>query len=106
MAETKGWQQIGAEKRAAVLGQIPSEWLLPDTIIQENHLNVLSIPRECGILTPEEIVITEENDAVSLTEKLASGALSSVAVTTAFCKRAAISTQLVSLRVEGRKSLS
>jgi hypothetical protein len=96
-AETRTWQEIGAGKRAAVLGQIPTEWLLPKSYLENigDARNVLGVPRECGILTAEELAITEDNDAVSLTQKLATGGLSAVAVTTAFCKRAAIATQLV-----------
>ena len=51
---------------------------------------------ECGILTNEEFDITENYDATALLGLLASKKVSSITVTTAFCKRAAIDQQLVS----------
>ncbi|KAH7370518.1 putative general amidase [Rhexocercosporidium sp. MPI-PUGE-AT-0058] len=52
------------------------------------------------LLTTEEIDITEKYTAVTLLEHLASGKFTSVAVTTAFCKRAAIAQQVVSCLTE------
>jgi amidase len=88
------WQEIAADKRARLAACIPKEWLItppPDSV-----LNVTHIPRECGLLSPKEIEITETSDVAILLQKLASGELSSVEVTTAFCKRAAIAQQTVS----------
>lgn len=58
----------------------------------------MGVPKSCGILTSEELAITESS-AVDLVSQLAAGKLTSVAVTTAFCKRAAIAHQLVSILI-------
>lgn len=93
------WEIIAAEHRQSSFAKIPLEWLLPssirDSISQFSAQNVLDIPRSCGLLSTEEIDITENYDATTLIEHLASGKFTSLAVTTAFCKRAAIAQQLV-----------
>ena len=62
--------------------------------------NVLDVPATCGILSSKEIEITGNWDAVVLIEKLAKGELTSLEVTTAFCKRAAIAQQLINFLTE------
>jgi len=59
---------------------------------------VLDVPRSCGILSEREIKITEDYDAVAIIAGIKAGELSAEEVTVAFCKRAAIAQQLVSLR--------
>lgn len=97
---TPTWQEITSAYRDQAAAKIPSAWLLSPEILagldETSPANVLSIPRTCGILTAEEIDITESYDAVTLLSQLANSKISSVAVTTAFCKRAAIAQQLVS----------
>lgn len=56
---------------------------------------MIDIPKQCGLLTEEEIDITENYDAVALLQKITLRQLSSRTITTAFCKRAAISHQIV-----------
>jgi amidase len=85
------WEDIVADKRTRLEATIPQEWRLKELPSQDN---VMDIPRTCGILTDEEIAITESS-ATDLVEKLAKKQLTSVAVTTAFCKRAALAHQLV-----------
>lgn len=93
------WRDIAARKQAERQSRIPKAWLLPSSINIDLD-NVQHIPRECGILTPDEIRITEDYDATALVNALASGTLSSEAVTTAFCKRAAIAQQLTNCLTE------
>lgn len=97
----KDWKSVGLAKRQSVFEKIPKDWLLPASIIsgldENSTQNVTSIPRECGILSAEEIDITESYDATALLEKLSTSQISSFAVATAFCKRAAIAQQLVYL---------
>ena len=96
------WQQKAEAKRAAVFANIPKKWLLPPDILskisQNSPQNVLNTT--CDILSDEEIDITENHDATDLLAKLASRELTSVAVTTAFCKRAAIAQQLTNCLTE------
>jgi amidase len=99
MAHTQEtWQEIAARKRAAVRALIPADWLIPPGKLEEykkSETGVLHVPRECAILSAEEIKITEECDAVALREELRTGRLSAVDVTRAFSKRAAVAQQLV-----------
>jgi Asp-tRNA(Asn)/Glu-tRNA(Gln) amidotransferase A subunit family amidase len=61
---------------------------------------VLHVPRECGILSPTEVSITEDHSIKSLLSALASQRLTALDVTTAFCKRAAIAQQLTNCITE------
>ncbi|KFY42611.1 hypothetical protein V495_04429 [Pseudogymnoascus sp. VKM F-4514 (FW-929)] len=117
MAQT--WQSIGAKKRAEQDRAILSEWKLK-SLPPTSQLDVRSIPSTCGILTEDEISITEDHDAYSLLDGLHGQTFTSVEdhdayslldglhgqtftaleVTTAFCKRAAIAHQLTSCLTE------
>ncbi|KAL3441653.1 amidase signature domain-containing protein [Aspergillus insuetus] len=90
------WEQKSRHKREALADKIPAEWRLPSHLIERARTtdNILDIPRESGILSEEELVITENYDATDLLERLTMGQLSAVKVATAFCKRAAIAQQL------------
>jgi len=87
------------EKRVALItsnfSKVPREYCLPADLIANPPLDVSDIPRSCGILTEEELQITEENDATSLAEAIASKKYTAVIVATAFAKRAIIAHQLV-----------
>jgi amidase len=93
------WEAKAATKRAEVFDRIPKDWQLPEGVREQYHqnsdANVLDVPRTCGILSDAELDITENYDATQLVEKLSSGLLTSLEVTTAFCKRAAIAAQVV-----------
>ncbi|KAF7115465.1 hypothetical protein CNMCM5793_002423 [Aspergillus hiratsukae] len=90
------WQQKAQLKQSEAASKIPPEWRLSSDILNaiSSESNVLDIPAKCGILSAREIDITEKYDATDLLQKLASGELTAVEVTTAFCKRAAIAQQL------------
>ncbi|KAI6914147.1 general amidase-like protein, partial [Hortaea werneckii] len=99
MPET--WQEIAARKQRERADRIPSLWKLPPAHIPaESRTNVLSVPRECGLLSEQELNITENYDASALVSALSSGKLKAVDVTTAFCKRAAIAHQLTNCLTE------
>lgn len=102
--EPSSWQTKVAEKQKQSHAAIPEAWRLPDSIVdalvhpleeKPNRLMELDIPRKSGILSEKELDITEQNTVAQLLAKLASGELTSLEVTTAFCKRAAIAQQLV-----------
>lgn len=85
------WQEKAEDKRARISASIPLEWrikALPD------ELSVMDYPKKSGIMSTEELAITESS-ATDLVAQLATGKLTSVAVTNAFCKRAALAHQLV-----------
>jgi hypothetical protein len=50
----------------------------------------MEIPGRCYILSPEEIVMTEMHDAVSLLEAICSRRYTAVAVARTFCRQAII----------------
>ncbi|CAI6074055.1 unnamed protein product [Clonostachys chloroleuca] len=87
------WEPAAREVREALESAIPPKWKLPKGF-QVNSKDVTQVPLECGLLSEEEIRITEL-DASSLVSKLSAGKLSVTEVTDAFCARAAIAHQLV-----------
>ncbi|WWD20157.1 hypothetical protein CI109_104633 [Kwoniella shandongensis] len=89
------WTEVAAAKVAARDALIPSEWRIPPT----EAINVIDVPKTCGVLTPVEIDITE-TEAPVLVEKMVKGELKSYDVTLAFCKRAAIACQLTNCLTE------
>lgn len=97
------WQEKATIKRAQVDARIPKAFRLREKFLigaESSPESVLDIPAKCGILSPEEIAITENYTAISLAVALATGKLSAFDVATAFCKRAAIAQQLTSCLTE------
>ncbi|KAF1995128.1 amidase [Amniculicola lignicola CBS 123094] len=93
------YRSIAAEKRLQRSNKIPKEWLIaPETFHEAT--NVLKVPFTCGVLTDVEYRITSDHDATAVLEKLKAGIWSAEQVTVAFCKRAAISQQLVNCLTE------
>lgn len=86
------------EKRTALLkpfyDRIPKDLLLPRSIIDNPPLNVTNVPRDCRLLSSEELEITEKYDATALAEAIASRKFTAVQVATAFSKRAIIAHQV------------
>jgi amidase len=98
------WQELAKSKRESVAAKIPKDWLLPPTLTAQYNetstLNVLDVPRTCGLLTEVELAITENYDATDLIRLMSTGELKSIDVVTAFCKRAAIAQQCVNCLTE------
>lgn len=101
------WEKIVAQKKERSKNEIPNDWKLPEAIFSELSLPLEShpnrvldkdIPRQSGILSTRELEITEKYSVTELLDGLASGTFTSLEVTTAFCKRAAIAQQLVSTK--------
>lgn len=99
------WEKIVADKKRRSQNDIPDAWKLPEAVLSElslpleshpNRILDMDIPRKSGILSTRELEITENYSVAELLDRLASGTLTSLEVTTAFCKRAAIAQQLVS----------
>lgn len=85
------WEKIAADKRARIEASIPQEWRIKTKPTEDS---VMNFPKASGIMSAEELAITESS-ATDLVALMAAGKLTSVAVTTAFCKRAALAHQLV-----------
>ena len=92
------WQDLVAQKRRECQEKIPTEWTLStDLLVVPPRLLEYDFPHRSGLLSEIELELTENFSATQLLAKLASGQVSSLAVTTAFCKRAAIAQQVVSM---------
>lgn len=91
----RSWQEIASEQRKLRDSQIPKDWRL-ESLPDESVANVMNVPYTCGLMTEKELALTEK-DATDLLEMMAKGELKSYDLTLAFCKRAAIAQQLVSL---------
>jgi amidase len=91
---TRSFQDRAAEKRARQSVLIPPEWRLPDCPSIESVPNALDYIRSSDLLTSGELAITEMQNVHDLLQSLSTGELSSLKVTTAFAKRAALVHQL------------
>jgi len=89
------WEKQAQVARDVLEKSIQKQWLLPaDKLPSPDRLNVIHVPRECGLLSHEELQMTE-TDATGLVEKMSDGSWTAEAVLTAFLKRATIGHQLV-----------
>ncbi|USP74811.1 uncharacterized protein yc1106_02085 [Curvularia clavata] len=93
------WELVSQRKKAEQNARIPAEWRLSMLPGPEVH-NYTEIPRECGLLTKEELQITEQYDAVALAKVIREKQLKCLDVARAFCKRAAIAHQLTNCLTE------
>jgi hypothetical protein len=102
--ETVPWQERATKKRQECANKIPHEWKLSEQFLAEfkaplsenkNNLIRAQAIRKAGILTEQELNITEEYTVTSLISALADGSLTSAEVTLAYSKRAALAQQLV-----------
>jgi len=86
------WKARATEKRLAQYESIPTEWRLASI---PEFTNAREWIRGSGILTSEELRITEITNGRALQSQLLSGSLSAEAVISSFAKRAAIAQQLI-----------
>ncbi|KAJ5544387.1 Amidase [Penicillium frequentans] len=111
MASTEpAYVAIAQRKQAELAAAIPTQWKLPAQFIpagmltpaesitegpkQYGRVNVMEIPRTCGLLTSKELDITEKYDIRALVLAMTEGKLKAEDVVQGFCKRAAIAHQL------------
>lgn len=79
---------------------IPKQWLLPeDKLPPKDRLHVLDVPTSSGILTPEEITITQ-SDVQTLLAAYQSGTWTVRQVVTAFLKQSVLIHQLTNFATE------
>nr|OQO27347.1 hypothetical protein B0A51_05052 [Rachicladosporium sp. CCFEE 5018] len=90
------WRAIAERKRAERHSRIPKAWLIPSPPSVNGNL----IGKHLDILSKSELDITQDYDATDLLSALSTRKLTSEAVTTAFCKRAAIAQQLTNCLTE------
>ena len=101
---SSSWSTLVAEKQKQCEQKIPEAWRL-----SPEHLSLFTRPgidliaanacRKSGIMSELELDITEKYTATELVQRLATREISALDTTTAFCKRAAIAQQLVSVEV-------
>ncbi|KAK6850986.1 hypothetical protein PG987_000620 [Apiospora arundinis] len=103
------WEEVAKEHATKQHNNIPAEWRLPQEKLDalsgvgtadEGRLIQLQAARKSGLLSDRELDITENHTARDLLPKLAARELTSVEVTVAFCKRAALAQQLTSCLTE------
>jgi amidase len=87
------WATIAQAKQQRNLDLIPAEWRIKPV----ESVHVMDIPERCGILTPDQLKITD-TPAQDLVAQMRKGGLKCYDVVLAFAKRAAIAHQLVSLQ--------
>lgn len=95
---TETWEALVQKKQAEGAAKIPVTWRLPSdftNISETASLNVIDVPRRCGLLSARQLDITERYDAMALLEKIHRQELTSYEVVEAFCIRAAIAQQVV-----------
>lgn len=88
------WETIAARKRGRLQSSIPSDWRIDIKELENLDSSAVRYISESKVLSSEDVRITNLS-AVALVAKLAAGELTSVEVTLAFCKRAALAHQLV-----------
>ncbi len=89
------WKSTAEAKRNAILDSIPSIWRLSKIPSREEQRDVTGTYIH-QYLSSKEIEVTE-TDAVGIADRVAKGEWSAVAVTEAFCHRASLAHQLVSI---------
>ena len=98
------WEEKVAAKRASCLEALPNDWRLTREFLETINANIDSssnliqnnVIQRCGILSAEELKITELYTASELVKEIGERRLSAEKVTIAFSKRAAVAGQLVS----------
>lgn len=100
---SSSWSTLVAEKQKQCEQKIPESWRL-----SPEYLSLFTRPgidliaanacQKSGIMSELELDITEKYTATELVQRLATREISATDTTTAFCKRAAIAQQLVSLK--------
>jgi amidase len=94
--EDQDWTDIAAKAQTKLINSIPTEWRIPlDKLPPESQLDVTGFPKKCGLLSGNELKITESY-ATEILGAVAAGEWTAEEVTRAFCKRAAVAHQVVS----------
>jgi amidase len=100
----ESWETKAAAKQKACFDKIPKEWRLPASVTEglqtpfkqhQHRLIDMNVPRKSGIMSDEELRITEDYTVEELLKNLREGSLTACSALLAFAKRAAIAQQLV-----------
>ncbi len=89
------WQRQAQKGRDILTRSIPQQWLLPESQLPPaTQKNVIDFPRQSGLLSERELMITELS-AIELVGEMGKGKLTAEEVVVAFIKRSVIGQQLV-----------
>jgi len=100
MSSIQTWEEKARQKRNSLYNLIPEEWRLSESILNNPPKNSTLVPSQCGILSKLDLEITEIDNIEELANHISHGKYSSIQVTEAYCKRAAIAHQLVNCLAE------
>ncbi|BEJ12730.1 hypothetical protein CspHIS471_0211900 [Cutaneotrichosporon sp. HIS471] len=89
------WEKKAAAKRAQRDALLPHDTLLPHDALPPTDLDVLAVPSRSGILSPQELEITDSQSITVLLDRIKDRTYSAEQVVRAFCRRAAIAQQLL-----------
>lgn len=91
------WEQQAQKARDILQNSIPKQWLVPEEKLPPvTQKNVLDFPRQSGLLSEEELRITESS-ASELVAEMGAGKLKAEQTVVAFLKRSVMGQQLVSI---------
>ena len=88
------YKEIAAIAQKRREDAIPKELLLPESVLSQLPRNLTTVPKNSGHFTAQELEIIETH-AEDILTKLRDSTWTSVQVTQAFCKAAAVAQQLV-----------
>lgn len=89
------WEEISQQACARLDASIPSQWRIPsDKLPPAEQAEIMDFPYKSGLFSEREIAITTSS-ATDVVKHIAVGEWKAEDVTRAFCKRAAITHQLV-----------
>jgi len=102
----EAWKETSEKAQQKLAASIPSDWRIgKEHLPPSSQTNVTSFPAKSGLLSGNELTITESY-ATDIVKKIATGQWSSENVTKAFCKRAAIAHQMVCFPLDGPPPLT
>ncbi|KIW53339.1 hypothetical protein, variant [Exophiala xenobiotica] len=98
MGSIPHWKETAQRRRQAQLSAIPEEWRLKS--IPPDFKDSRYVIERSGLLTPPELEITSTIGARKILRRYEDGSWTCEAVVRAFCKRAALATQLINCCTE------
>jgi amidase len=96
MAQGSSWKDLAEKKRNAIFNSIPTEWHIEKSTLPSNEQQRDVTGYIQQFLSKRELEITE-TDVVGIAKKTSSGNWTAVEVAEAFCHRASLAHQLVSV---------
>jgi amidase len=99
-ATKEPWQTIAARKQAERTSKIPSEWIIPESLLPPPDQDcVQDFPSKSGFFTERELLITQST-ASEVVVKIAAGEWTALEVAKAVCKRTSVAQQLINCVTE------